>query len=481
MKYLFFFNFLVTLSINTVAQNQVIIKGYSEDYELEKISISPPLRDCINGWVPLNTIPIDSTHHFYKAIPITHAGLIYIHCNDYMEAFVKPGDTLNLEIKKLDKPVMRFDGTLQEEKEYKGKLSGSHVWNNFFSDLEEKTGKMNSVSFLIDNDLTKTEKSQKITDLYNQRIAILKVFINNHPETGQEFGQLVSDDIKGQYFSKLYRPGQNISSLPETHFDEIKNEYFTFDRLSKSQYLMASAYFYFINYSENQPAGNYSGNDLDLEFNNIIHKVKDQPLKNYLLTALMTSFLTKDTYNYQEMVTRYNQLCVDKSYKARFNIVYNNYLNKPIPLDLKLSDLALSSKVFNNAGAEYSLRDVLKSSKAKVILIDFWASWCGPCIVQIPYLKQLEKKYDGKLGFISLSEDRSNKDWLIALQQHDLYKNQYKLNLIDKSALIKDLKITTIPRFILIKSDGTVINAALPKPMEQEHIEKIIDAELSKK
>ncbi len=111
----------------------------------------------------------------------------------------------------------------------------------------------------------------------------------------------------------------------------------------------------------------------------------------------------------------------------------------------------------------------LKSLKGKYVYIDVWATWCGPCKVQIPYLKEIEAKYEGKnIAFIGLSIDtQENKDkWMKMVEERDL--NGYQI-LADKdwqSDFIKGYYITGIPRFILIDPDGNIVSADAPRPSE---------------
>jgi thiol-disulfide isomerase/thioredoxin len=66
----------------------------------------------------------------------------------------------------------------------------------------------------------------------------------------------------------------------------------------------------------------------------------------------------------------------------------------PAPVKLKVGDRAPQFARQDLQGKAFDL----KAQRGKVVLIDFWASWCPPCIVEIPHLNQLQKKY-GARGF----------------------------------------------------------------------------------
>lgn len=101
-----------------------------------------------------------------------------------------------------------------------------------------------------------------------------------------------------------------------------------------------------------------------------------------------------------------------------------------------------------------------KELKGKVVLLDFWASWCSPCIKNIPTIKQLEKRTvtDSVFKIVSISFDEDTIKWKKAIAFYKLGKIQ----LIDtdgfSSILATLFNASSIPRYILVGKDGTIIN-----------------------
>lgn len=117
----------------------------------------------------------------------------------------------------------------------------------------------------------------------------------------------------------------------------------------------------------------------------------------------------------------------------------------------------------------------LSDFKGKVIYIDLWATWCGPCIQESPAFEALGKKYAGKdIVFLPISKDSTTKPWLGYLDAHKKELTQYHSNDV---ALNDDWAIMYIPRFILIDRDFKIINAYAPRPSSEE-ISSVIDAAL---
>lgn len=105
------------------------------------------------------------------------------------------------------------------------------------------------------------------------------------------------------------------------------------------------------------------------------------------------------------------------------------------------------------------------------IYIDLWASWCVPCIKEVPYLKEIEKKYAGKdLAIISLSLDQNKEDKKV--QELKLTGNQWHLG---DSNFDKIMNVQGIPHFILYGLEGELIEYKAPRPSS-----KAIDELLSK-
>ena len=106
-------------------------------------------------------------------------------------------------------------------------------------------------------------------------------------------------------------------------------------------------------------------------------------------------------------------------------------------------------------GKTVSLLAQLK--KEGYTVIDFWASWCGPCRASFPHLREMHRLYGEKIGFISLSVDKDEKEWQKALGEEKLPWPQF----LAAKELVKNVSslynITSIPTFLLIDPNGKII------------------------
>ncbi len=111
----------------------------------------------------------------------------------------------------------------------------------------------------------------------------------------------------------------------------------------------------------------------------------------------------------------------------------------------------------------------LDDLKGKYVYVDVWATWCGPCKREIPYLKELDDQYKGKdLAIVSLSIDKmENKDkWLKMIQDQNLQGIQIMADKDWNSDFVTSYNITGIPRFILIDPEGNIYDANAPRPSD---------------
>lgn len=133
---------------------------------------------------------------------------------------------------------------------------------------------------------------------------------------------------------------------------------------------------------------------------------------------------------------------------------------------------------YDPEGKIYTLADF----KGKMLLIDFWASWCAPCKIQMPHLKEIEKHYEGKeIVIAKVSLDASKDAWLKGIKNENLQGVLLHARGDFRNPFPAAYGINSIPRFMLIDADGKIITDNLPKPQYKAQVMAIIDRELYKK
>lgn len=125
----------------------------------------------------------------------------------------------------------------------------------------------------------------------------------------------------------------------------------------------------------------------------------------------------------------------------------------------------------NHAGG----KTTLESLKGKYVYIDLWATWCGPCRAEIPFLKELEKSlHDKNIAFVSISTDseKDHEKWRTFVKEKELTGIQLYADRANMD-FIKAFNVNTIPRFILIDPTGNVVDADAARPSDPKLKEQL--------
>jgi len=131
---------------------------------------------------------------------------------------------------------------------------------------------------------------------------------------------------------------------------------------------------------------------------------------------------------------------------------------------------------FNFKGGKTKLSDF----KGKYVYIDVWATWCGPCRAEIPSLKKVEEKYEGKnIAFVSISVDvqKDFEKWKKFVAEKQLGGVQLFADKDWNSDFMKSYSINSIPRFILIDPTGKIVSADAARPSNpslQEQLDALL-------
>ena len=114
-------------------------------------------------------------------------------------------------------------------------------------------------------------------------------------------------------------------------------------------------------------------------------------------------------------------------------------------------------------GKEYTLADF----RGKYVYIDVWATWCGSCRQEIPYLKKLAEDYkDAQIVFLSLSVDQDKAKWEKMVKEQSM--SGVQLHIGQNSSFQQAYKIEGIPHFILLDREGRIIDKKMSRPSMDE-------------
>lgn len=366
--------------------------------------------------------------------------------------FLNPGDSL-------------FVSTDMEEFDEKLKYGGTSAnENNYLAQkyLKEESFSPDPAAFFS---LPENE--------YKEKVSELKVEIENiltQSDVKKDFEIIEEKNIKYGYYLQLlqYPSAHQYFTQNEVELSkEIENELSKINLENEDDFTNIPNYQQFVFSKIAQKMGTTEKPD---DIMKVISEIKSPKIKD----AVMQEFLMYSIESGSPDAERYNDFIqknakddkLKKESAEAFAKVQKLLPGKPSP---KFSYPDINGKTV-------SLDDL----KGNLVYIDVWATWCGPCIREIPALKQLESDYHGKkIAFVSMSIDPKEDfdKWQKMVKEKDLKGIQIFADNDWKSEFVQEYGIKGIPRFILVDQNGNILNADAPRPSDPE-IRTLLDKHL---
>jgi len=255
----------------------------------------------------------------------------------------------------------------------------------------------------------------------------------------------------------------------QTEGQYIAENYFQFVNLSDSAYLHI-AFFYesFKSYAASLTQAGLTQEQVQAYLDQTLVKVgnKNPQYKPALLAAAFGVMA-----NNKKLFLYYSEQFL-KLYRGQ-NQVLDNFLDQQISQLKSSTEIGDEAPDFTAATPEGGTKS-LKSLRGKVLLVDFWASWCGPCRRENPNVVAVYNKYKDK-GFdvLGVSLDQDATRWKGAIEQDKLSWHHVSDLGGWGSAPAKLYKVTGIPQTLLLDKNGVIIAKNLRGPALEEKLKEI--------
>lgn len=288
----------------------------------------------------------------------------------------------------------------------------------------------------------------------------------------------ISDSSKKDYYSRLFSlqyMGQKMSNLGNRLYEEGAKSFS--DRLANPEYkamydlidindpMMVKANLTNLWINFRQPYDmDWEHPDVDSMIMNLAfidENVKEPANRRSALASAPFMYLEKtkpSKADAQKYMTEYAKVAAD------YPEVVERY-QKVVDGMVELTEgerMPYYPVLTDTEGNEVKLADLM----GKVTYIDIWATWCGPCCREIPYLDKVVERFKGndKIQFISISVDDDRDAWLKKLAADKPSWPQYLLTGEEKNRFMSSIGIQGIPRFILLDSEGRFIQNDAVRP-----------------
>ncbi len=141
-----------------------------------------------------------------------------------------------------------------------------------------------------------------------------------------------------------------------------------------------------------------------------------------------------------------------------------------VPAELETNIVDLNSPEYANT----TFNDIIAKYDGKVIYLDFWASWCGPCKREMPYSHKLQETFLGKdVVFVYFSSDKNAAAWSSTVDNLKLTGEHYLSSLAVKQDYGTRFNVRFIPRYVLIDKKGKVVDENAKRPSDPQTVNDI--------
>jgi thiol-disulfide isomerase/thioredoxin len=312
-----------------------------------------------------------------------------------------------------------------------------------------------------------------------------------------EFRQWAKTLIDVDYYEKLitfpefHRYANNLKSkdwdVPITYYDFLKNHFPFNNSILISGYALTSfvnTYQVFLNKkirAENKSffisldtIKRYPEKLDSLMFFGTINYTDDPLLRQMALTEILHQELEQsETRMFEKYESKIENCILEPYLREPLFKLYHQALNR-------LENPKLASDAILNKLKGTSLKPIIDSiisvNKGKVIYMDCWATWCGPCIAEIPNSKRLMEEYKDKdAAFIFICLDSEERNWKSVLSKYSLGGQHFLLTKNQSSYFRNAFNIKGTPQYILFDKKGNIAeNETLPPLFIKDKIDKLL-------
>lgn len=442
--------FLACLNESTLAQSNVRISGkLLTDQQEGTITISQQLYTGNNDLKTIAKTFVDKSGNFNFKFNILKPQVLMLFNKDF---YISPGDSVFINVKGSRYMPEKFD--------FKGRNVVNYIYTLKIDSIR-RTLQFKWLPYDLNNGL----------DKYLDGLSVNKTILLNYLNDFSDHNTL-TDDYKAYAFSQILYdyyiqllypitgkkfPLEQVPVPYSTILEQIKlqdNEQFE----DLYHVLTANA---LLTYKMLK----YKRNELQTINDNFSALPKDFLLTKYA-QKLLKNYVPDDSLATKELFKKIAAGITSQEYREYFKPIKEQFYS----LLTALPKVVLQTVVIDSVGHKLTFLDVMAKSKKKIIVLDFWASWCGPCIVGMPKVNKIKKNFSNNdVEFVFISVDKTEALWRGGLANTKIPGNHYWIKENLNSALVKFLKIPSIPRYVIINKTGTIEKLDAAKPEEGEN------------
>ncbi|TFH36108.1 MAG: AhpC/TSA family protein [Bacteroidia bacterium] len=458
MKKLFFFLSLIALvsCSDKGPVNQSTITGTVLNNPTDYILLSQ-MRS-------IDTLMVNEDGTFSIVKTLDKPGSYYLQTNKKFAAlYLEPGKNLEITFDAND-----FDATLA----FAGDLALENRYAREIGTYNNESGRISRDLYLGEPEAYRTvvteqrqAKDKLLNDFMSANPGMSKSYINNEG-MGYEFGYysaLLNYEEAHKYYAKVEEV-----ILPEDWYSFMTNI-----DINNAAYLDNPACLNVVSsiiskgIDEASDLGDDAWGTAELtaaQFEWVNANITDPAVSDYFLNSFLTEIVD---YQGPSGIEQYVNSYIETSTNEENKKAFQEKIVEWAPLTPGNDAPTFTLPDIN--GNEVSLADFA----GKYVYIDFWATWCGPCKIEIPVLAELAVEYkDKNLVIVSISVDKDKQAWI------DMITNDKPewLQIHDGVNMNDDYLVKYIPTFVLLDREGKILNPRAPRPSSGEKLTSLFNS-----
>jgi len=279
-------------------------------------------------------------------------------------------------------------------------------------------------------------------------------------------------DAKYSFYNKKF-----LLSNKSDNFN-LLNEFLYIDNIQNANHLDKRVDSYVKNLK--QPIySNMLGNFIYFYVKNRFNDIDFTSLNTDSYTDVSIDLQSKGLYMYLKQIKNDNNVNFKKAYswlkKTSFYKANYSVIDKELDQfnHQEFSNILRNLPLIDSSGKKVSYSEGVKHLSSKYYIIDFWATWCGPCIYEYEILNKLSLPSNVEVISLSLDKYKDADKW----KKQSVRLNQKTTFLIDDSAVsrkfTKLLEISSIPRYLIVDKDYNLIESNFSKPSDEDFLERL--------
>ena len=438
---------LLTSKINAFPQNKVNVhmEGISPDSSVKRLSVARTQRFFSGSGIDFLMTSNIIGHSFdLNFNPDGERFVRIFQTNKTWHFYVKPGDSVRFVLSKKDEPNSII---------FYGKNAGRY---NAIAETQYEQTQL----FKKDNLTFYKALVEKWRDRSD---SIVRAYYENKKIDGIE-RDLILDDVINRYVSLTYQPLMSFDYAKVAPKDYLENV--SKIKLKNRKGNLSERYLTALNLKYIKTYDLDSSRGFETKFNIIKRELKGIS-REFAVASLIHHYAEKQNGKDRQMMFKAlnyaKNILSDSLYISVTKLAEFRYFLQNKPLPDRLLDTTFLTKY--HTGEKISLRAVFEEHKNKGIYVDFWASWCEPCIDEIENSRPgIDLLTDNNYVNIYISIDQNEAKWAAASKLHNITKNQYLMPNDPYHPLLKFLALLSLPRYLLFNDQHRIISIYAPRP-----------------